>query len=341
MPITQSMLAQLLASNNQMAGEAFKTGGEMANATEKNKGENKRASQQDALQRYLNSPSMKGQQAGAEQGAKNTENLKTLQDPGLQDQLNQGGSAQVGDIRVGADPTAKLLGRVSTQAKTFQGIADKAYKPINDQLVSSKATLDALDQHNSASDKLAMINEARLAASSGGSRALGTIIPLLSGGKTSAGDFQGFVNYLNNTPDVPTLQDSQRNALREAVFSRVPQMAQMHQQAQQMLSTQGPAIAPNADHQSITRSYAAPADQNLQQLQQMQQGYQQSRVKSAAPGQPRAISQPSAGEAAPSMVDKLKGFLGGGQSQAPQAASGAPLSKEEFLKQRAAQSQGQ
>lgn len=203
------------------------------------------------------------------------------------------------------------------EAKAFQGIADKSFKPINDILDSSKSTLDNLNMGNTAGDKLAMINEARLAASTGGSRALGTIIPLLTGGKTGAGDFQGFMNYLQNTPNIPTLQPAQRDALRESVFNRLDQTEQMANQSAASLAQQGAQIAPHTDYNSLIGSYATPASQKLQGLRQMQQQYKAQRQK-MQPQPP--VSQPSTSDANPSTLDKLMSFFKSPSSQAPQAA---------------------
>lgn len=201
------------------------------------------------------------------------------------------------------------------QAGAFDKMAGAAYKPINEQLTASRATLDALNQGNASSDKLALINEARLAAGQGGSRAIAHIVDTLSGGTTAAGSFQDKLNWLQNTPNIPTMQPGMRDAIRESVFNRIPQLDQQHQQAQAQLTARGASVTPMADTKSILGAYTAPADSNLNQLKQYQQDYMKQRQGAQNP-----ISQPATANPNPTTMDKLKSFFGGGQQQAaPQA----------------------
>lgn len=280
--------------------------------------------------------------AGAEQAAKNAENLKTLQDSGFQDQVNEGGSARAGDLTVGGNPYARIAMQGPHEAQSFLKSAQGAYKGINDQLDSSKATLDALNLGNSTGDKMALVNEAKLMLAGGGSRAVGQIVSLLSGDTTMAGNAQKAVNWLQNTPSIPTLPPAQRDAIREAVFSRVPQVEQMHQQTAQQLAQQGPIVAPHADAVGLIGSVVNPAQQKLTGLKAMQEQYSAQRGK-MQPQPP--VSQPSQADANPTTLDRLKGFFsskpGPQQPQAQQDSDPIAAELAKRAKQSLNQPQGQ
>lgn len=257
--------------------------------------------------------------AGQKQAAENEENIKTLQDPRLQDLVNDGGSVKAGDLSLGGNPYSKLVGQGPHQAQAFLKNAQGAYKGINDQLDASQSTLDALNQGNATSDKLALINEARLAAGAGGSRAISHMVDILSGGQTAASNFQEKLNWLQNTPNIPTLQPAQRDAIRESVFNRVPQLEQMHHTVSNQLAQQGPIIAPQADTGTLLNSMAGPAQQKLDGLKKMQADYSSARAKQSSSD----ISQPSIANPNPSTFDKLKSMFNfGGQQQSPSGLSG-------------------
>src|SRR5271166_3602385 len=76
------------------------------------------------------------------------------------------------------------------QAQAFLGNASKLYKPINDQLDASQTTLDNLNLGNSTGDRLALLNEARLALAGSGGRAFGMVISQLAGDPTMAQNTQ-------------------------------------------------------------------------------------------------------------------------------------------------------
>lgn len=213
------------------------------------------------------------------------------------------------------------------QAKDFDKQVMSAYKPINEQLNASKATIDYLNQGNSASDKMALINEARLAAGQGGSRAISHLVDVLSGGQTSAGSFQDKLNWLQNTPNIPTMQPAQRDALREVVYGRLGDLDRQHQQAQSSLAARGAVVAPYTDYNALIKAQATPADTNLSQLKSMAADYQKQRQ-----GSKNQVSQPSTASDNPTTLDKLKSFLGMGGTQQPaqQSTSQAPMSFEEF-----------
>lgn len=241
-----------------------------------------------------------------------------------------GANGSVGVTR-GFNPNAGAQ-QGAHQAQAFIKAADAKFKPINDQLNSSKATLDALDQGNSTSDKLALINEARLAAGQGGSRAISHMVDILSGGSTAASDFQGKINWLQNTPNIPTLQPAQRDAIRESVFQRLPQIEQMGTQTAAQLAKQGPTLAPSADTGMLLKSYTDPAMSNLNQLKDAQANYTKQRQGAQNP-----VSQPATANPNPTTLDKLRGFFGGGQSapqapQAPQAAQPGGFNPDAYLK---------
>ncbi len=247
--------------------------------------------------------------------------LKTLQDPALQDQLHQGGSVKVGDISVGADPYAHLMAQGPHQAQAFTKMGQAAYKGINDQLDASKATLDNLDLGNGPADKLALINEARLALAGSGGRAIGQTIALLSGDPTMAGDLQKASNWLQGTPNIPEMTGAQRDAIRESVHGRLPQIEQQHQQAMAQLTQQGAQVAPQTDSAGLVKSFTSPVEQKLGQLKQMQQAYASRRSKM----QGANISSPSIANSNPTTFDKLKSFFGmGGGAPAQAPAQAAP-----------------
>lgn len=279
--------------------------------------------------------------AGDKQKAVNEANLNTLSSPKLQDLVNEGGSVKAGDLSVGGNPYAKMQMQGPHQAQAFLKTAQGAYKGINDQLDSSKATLDNLNLGNSTGDKLALINEAKLSLAGSGGRAIGQMVSQLSGDPTMASDAQKSLNWLQNTPNVPTLQPAQRDAMREAVFGRLPQISQQHDQTSAQLAQQGPIVAPQADYSGLVNSFVTPTKQKIDQLGKMQADYQAQRAKMQP--QPN-VSNPSQANANPTTVDRLKSFFGvgsgGGQAQPQQAQQPAdPIADE--LARRAKQSLNQ
>lgn len=302
MPITIAQMLQGMASSGEGASDAVNQ-----------KARDKRTAE---LQQYLQQ--QEPDVAGRKQAAQNESNMKTMNDPRVQNLVNDGGSAKVGDISIGGNPYAKMANAGPKEAMAFLKNAQGAYKGINDQLDSAQGTLDALNQGNAASDKLALINEARLAAGAGGSRAIKSIMDSLTGGKTVGMDFQNALNYMQNTPQDVVMQPGQRDAIRESVYGRMGQVGQMHEQAKQQLMQQGPIVAPHADTAGIISSLVTPADQKLQKLKSMQQQYQSQRQ--SMQGQP-SVSRPSQADANPTTFDRLKSlFSGGGPQQAPAAA---------------------
>lgn len=257
--------------------------------------------------------------AGAKQKSINEANLATLNDPRLQDLVREGGSVKAGDLSVGGNPYMRMAMQGPHQAAQFLKTAQGAYKGISDQLDSAQATLDSLNQGNAASDKLALINEAHLAAGAGGSRAIKSIMDSLSGGKTSGMAFQEALNYVQNSPNVSTLQPAQRDAIRESVFGRLAQVGQLKNQADTQLLQQGPIVAPQTDATGIVRSFSEPAAQKLQGLQKMQQQYQSQR-KTMEAGGVSPISQPSTANPNPTTLDRLKSFFSSGSSPQAQQA---------------------
>lgn len=255
------------------------------------------------------------------QGEAQQRDIKSLQQMQDQGMLQEGGGAKAGEVSVskGYDPRTAMKMQ-GDEASKFNKVVQNEYKPINDQLSAAKDTLDALNQKNASSDKLALINEARMAAGAGGSRAIATIIHELNGGKTSAEDFQGAVNYLNNTANIPEMSDARRDALRESVFNRVTPLAQRQAQSTQRLTQLGPQLSPHADYNSVIGAYATPASQNLSQLQQMQQDYYKKRKDMSG----SSISNPSSADNNPSIVQKLMSFFGKGST--PKQPSSGPTS---------------
>jgi hypothetical protein len=256
--------------------------------------------------------------AGESEKAQLAEDIAAAQTPEAQDMIRNGGSVSFGKAHFGADPYAHVLSQGPHQAQQFLKTAQGAYKGINDQLDAAQATIDALNQGNAVSDKVALINEARIAAGQGGSRAIAHLVDLLSGGQTAASDFQGKLNWLMNTPNIPTLQPAQRDAIREAVHSRLPQLEQQHKQVAAQLSQQGPIIAPQSDYSSLISSFTTPTQQKLDVLKKMQSDYTSARSRM----QGADISQPTIANPNPTTLDRLKsafGALMGNQQQTPQS----------------------
>lgn len=213
-----------------------------------------------------------------------------------------GGVSVTRGINTGAQATHQA----QTLLKTAQGV----YKPLTDQLDAAQSTLDALNQGNSTSDKLALINEARLAAGQGGSKAISHMVDILSGGSTAASSYQDKINWLQNTPNIPTMQPAQRDAIRESVYQRLGQLEQMHNQAMTQLQQQGPIIAPQSDYGGIINSFATPTKQKLESLKKMQSDYN---ARRSAMGAQNPISQPAEANPNPTTFDKLRSFFTGGQ----------------------------
>jgi hypothetical protein len=309
MPLLSKDLPSLLANASREGADAFGQGAE-----------NSRLQQQLALKKFLTmqEPAL----AGKKQAAQNSANMDTILDPRLDGMRGEGSSIKAGDITVGQDPMVKLATQGPAQAKTLHGIAGSTYKSITDQLTAARDTLDSLNQKNDTADKLALINEARIAAGAGGSRALKGIMDSLTGGRTAGSDFQGALNYINNTPNLPKMTDAQRDAIRESVFGRIPSLDHQHRQAAAQLEQQAPQIAPRTDYTSIVKSYTSPAEENLNLLKQSQAQYAQQRQ--AMPGPQGPVSQPSQADPNPSTVDKLLGYLGMGTASSQAAPAQAP-----------------
>jgi len=260
------------------------------------------------------------------EGQTSQRNMGSLKDLLSSGALPEGSGASIGgsgtvSATKGYNPTS-VTNAGASQAKHFVDMANKEYKPISDQLDASKATLDALDQKNATSDKIAIVNEARLVAGQGGSRALKTVMDQLSGGKTANMKFQDTLNYFNNTPEIPTMTDGQRDSIRESVFNRTGQLANLHSQTKAKLAQQGPAVAPLADSNSLLSSVASPVDQKLGEIKSMQQEY--SKQKANMPGNP--VSSPSTADANPSNLQRLMSFFKpqAKAQAAPQQAAQAP-----------------
>lgn len=266
------------------------------------------------LQNYL-----QGQQEAQRAGRAK----EMLNDPDIQNLVNEGGSYSVnpenGSVNIGGNPYAKAAGKGAQQAQSFIKGAQGQYKGINDQLDSSKSTLDNLNLGNSTGDKLALINEAKLSLAGSGGRAVGQMVSQLAGDPTMASDSQKAINWLNNTPNLPTLQPAQRDAIRESVFNRLPSIQQQHQQTSQQLLQQGPYAAPQTDSAALVNTFSAPVNQKLDALTKMQQQYQTQRQQMQP--QPN-VSNPSTANANPTTLDRLTSFFGGKKAapqQQPQA----------------------
>jgi hypothetical protein len=270
------------------------------------------------LKNYLEGQQEQDRQEGAK---------KLLNDPAVTDNVNNGGSYSVnpetGAVSIGGNPYAKMQMQGPHQAQALAKTAAGTFKPINDQLDASKATLDNLNLGNDTGDKLALINEARLSLAGSGGKAIGQMVGVLSGDPTMASDGQKALNWLQNTPNVPKLQPAQRDAIRESVYNRLPQIEQQGTQAAQQLTQQAPLVAPQTDGAGIVNGYVAPAQQKLQQLKSMQQDYMKQRQ--AMQPQSNQISSPSTANAAPTTFDRLKSFFAGTpspqQQQAPATAT--------------------
>lgn len=284
------------------------------NAITNQAAETARAKQADALKKYLQQ--QEPELAGQKQARQNQENLKTLQSPEMQEQLNTGGSAKAGDLSIGADPYSRVMLQGPHQANTLLSAAKGAYKDINSSLDASQTTLDNLNLGTAAGDKAAAISEAGLMLHGG--RGIPSIVPMLSGDSTMASDAQKSMNWLQNTPNIPTLQPAQRDSLREMIYARLAQTKQQHQQAAQQLAQQGPIVAPQTDYNGIINSFVTPTQQKLDALEKSQSQYEAQRQKMQQEGN-APISNPATANANPTTLDRLKSFFGGGSSAQPSA----------------------
>lgn len=243
------------------------------------------------------------------------EHVKTLKDLITGNVLPEGASTRVGEISVGVDPSLKLAAMQQKagpqQANQFVKTVNNAYKPIQDQVDSSKATLDALNLGNSAGDKTALVNESRLIMGQSGGRALGAIVKLMTGDPTMETDIQKAKNWINNTPNIPTLQPAQRDAVRELVFDRLNQVKDLHGKAQQALTQQGPIVAPQADYGTLLKSVINPVQDKINELDKMRDEYKQARTKQPTSN---SVSSPAVANPNPTTMDRLKSLLGGGPS---------------------------
>lgn len=173
------------------------------------------------------------------------------------------------------DPSLKLAGQVGSQGRAFQSVVNKAYKPLSDQVDASKNTLDYLNLNTSAGDKLALINEARLGG--GSSRAVASLLQTITGKSTAGMKLQDLENFINNTPEVSTMTPASRDALRETVFARIPQMQKAHEQLGTQMSQQGAAAFPMASSSAILSPVHQNIKSNIDTLSGMQQDYQKQR----------------------------------------------------------------
>lgn len=315
MPLTLSQAAEIAKAATSAGGaagaQAVKNRGERALATQHAEESERQAKLKNYLQGHL-------EQGRQEQGK------KLLNDPDVQNVVNDGGSYSVdpatGAVHIGGNPYAKMAGQGPHEAQSFLKNAQGLYKGINDQLDGAKGTVDALNQGNAISDKVALMNETKLGLGGSGGKAFGAVMAQLSGDPTMAQDSQKALNWLQNSPNVPTMQPAMRDAIREDVYRRIPLIQKQHEQASQQLMQQGPAVAPHADYNTIVQSFTSPTMQKLQDLQGMQKQYAAQRQQmQPQPG----VSQPAQANANPTTLDKLRSFFGGGssQQQAPQSAA--------------------
>lgn len=301
---------------NQALFEALQPGVKSLNDQ---RAENQRAAQEASLRQYLQAkePEIAGQKQAAKNEAdsaladKNIGKVQGLLSSGNLPEgsgVNLGANGNVGVTR-GWNPLA-FQQQGAHQAQTFLKNAQGAYKDINSNLDASKSTLDALNLGNASGDKMALINEAKLSLNGG--RGVPSIVPMLAGDPTMATDGQKALNWLQNTPNIPTLQPAQRDALRETVFARNGQTKQQHQQIASQLAQQGPIVAPQSDYNGIVNSFVTPAQQKIDQIEKMQQDYQAQR-QTMQPQNP--VSQPATANANPTTLDRLKSFFSGGSQQ--------------------------
>jgi hypothetical protein len=249
---------------------------------------------------------------------------------GMMENAPAGSGATVNGVGYtkGFNPSALGAKQGHDFLKTVQG----TYKPIHDQLDASQATLDNLNLGNDSGDRLALLNEAKLALAGSGGRAFGAVMHTLSGDPTMASDSQKAWNWLNNTPNLPKMPPAQRNALRESVFGRLDQLEAQRQQADQSLSQQGAIVAPGTDYSGLVNSVSVPAAQKFQKLRKMQGDYSAQRQQ--MPGQP-PVSTPSTSDANPTTFDRLKSYFTAPKSvpqgqQAPQTQGGPPDESADF-----------
>ncbi len=297
MSIPRSMLAELLTANTKANSDIFESAQKGAQ-----EGQNEQALAK--LKSYL-AP----QQAGAEQAAKNKENLATLQSPQFQDQLNNGGSAAAGDLHVGADPYAHV------QQNQLKGEA-QAIAAANKQYASGLPKIQQVVQ--AAGEGLEATNDPTNPGSLGQARTL--MLKAMGMNRYNEEEakavlpptLQGYVSGLFNQAggDQTPLNEVQRQNINQFFKTQLGTAKQQHDalKANAMNAAMSSPYANPSTTPAHLQGLGAPIDQMLQTTSQ--------RFSQVPKTQgPNLTAQPN-----PSVVDRLKGYLGlGGASSQPPA----------------------
>jgi hypothetical protein len=321
MPVTQSMLPQLLAA---YAAENAK-GNSAADAAAHD-------SRTAALQQYL----QKGQQehdlkvkqmepelAGQKQQSINDVNLDTAEDPRLQSLANEGGSVKVGDLSFGANPYTRAMAsqgaRTSQQAKALAAEAAKTVKPLSDQASTLQLYNDMLDNPNSYDQKKLQVLGARLVEGPG-QRLLDSVVQAMgASGNTLQGTAQDKMNYLMSTAK-SGLSPQQINAMRETSFKYHDELAPQYEEARNKFTTYAPQLAPDiaaqGNLQPLIDAQFQTGNRTFDSLSKRREAFKSAAGKNTTLQNPNPIYQQPT-----SPIDKLKSFFGGGQSAAPAPAA--------------------
>lgn len=265
-----------------------------------------------ALKKYLQA--QEPVVAGQKQTAQNESNLKTLEDPRLQDQVNNGGMAKVGDLTVGADPYAHMMGRQQNGDASARMAANKAY---NSGLPKIQQVAQA------ASEGLDAVNDPQNIGSLGQARTL--MLKAMGMNRYNEQEAKAVLpptlySYASNLfnqggADNSPLNDVQRSNVNQFFKGQLDTAASQHKMLKQNamnMYTSSP-FASQAGMQAMS-GMGAPIDDMFTQAA--------SKYKQV----PQTKGPDLSGQPQPGVLDKLKSFFGGGQSapaaqtqQAPQA----------------------
>lgn len=281
------------------------------------KNENMRAGQQNELAKYLqgNRQEFETKQAneaprlaGEKQAAENKVNLQTLSSPEMTDIVHNGGSASAGTIHAGADPYAHMAMKNQQGDAMARQQANKAYMAGLPKLQQqAQAASEGLDFSNDPSNPGSLGQARTLMLKAMGmnryneQEAKAVLPPAL----------QGHVAMLFNAVggDMSPLNEAQRTAVNTFFKGSLDHASTQHQMLKQN-AMQAYTSSPYANEVGMKAlsTLGSPMEQSLQQASQKYQAIPQTKG-------PNLTAQPQ-----PGMLDKLKSYFGGSQSQ-PQASA--------------------
>ncbi len=247
--------------------------------------------------------------AGKKQAAQNAENLRTLNSPDMQAQLQQGGSAKAGDLSIGADPYAHVQqGQIKGEAQAIAA-ANKQYNsglPKIQQVI--QAAGEGLDATNDPTNPGSLGQARTLMLKAMGmnryneQEAKAVLPPTLMGSVSALFNQAG--------GDQTPLNEVQRKNINQFFQTQLGQAAQQHQALKSNAmnaAMSSPYANPNSTPQHL-QGLGAPIDQMLEATKKKFQSIPTTQG-------PNLTAQPN-----PTVVDRLKSYFGMGGAQAAQPA---------------------